>query len=187
MNIPIKSGATPEGQWRHLNGLDGGHKFRAAQNDGLHLAPLASANGRMRRMFGQEPMFPFRLYQIPSWYRTTPSPTTDWLKFCIRGGLVFINWTAVTPTLTDGETSPDSETFPVSAGAGVNEVSATAGVAQFWFWLALTSTTAVVTSGASPPTWSSAAIPIGWVDTTDTPNKFAHVRQLVRTDLFTCL
>ena len=187
MNAPIKSGATLEGQWRNLNTLGAGHDLHAVRIQGQAVFPAASANGRMRRQFAQEPMFPFRMYRIPDWYRTSPDPATDWRKFCVRLGKVFVNWADVAVTGADDCTLADDESFPLTAGAGVNEVTVPDATAAYWFWLDITGSTVAVNSSATAPTWGPGAIPIGYIDTaTGSSQRIARCRQLLRTDLFTC-
>src|SRR5882724_10057582 len=39
--------------------------------------------------------FPFRIYHLPDYMRTAPKPMNDWLKFCVRGARVFVNWAEI--------------------------------------------------------------------------------------------
>ena len=179
---PLAAGEPVTKNWARINEEDADIGVLFAQV--AQIRRDLDANPPPRYSFGQ---FPFRIYQLPQHFRAAPDPSSDWLKFRVRGGAVFINWTQYAATGTDGETNPDADTFPDIPNAGGFEITATPGVTQFWFWLAITSTTAAVNSGASPPTWSAAAVPIGYVDTTDTTHQFAQVRQFVRTDFFTCV
>jgi len=179
MNLPakLKSGQSLGGQWRTINGQMDVLSFRAAQLEGAQHFPIASANGRMRQMFRPEPMFPFRIYQLPVWYRETPDPTTDWLKFSVRAGLIVPP--AGDPVLATGGDDEEfgyDESFPVddTTGAGVNEFTITADVAKYWFWVNLGS--AEISAGTSLP-GSNCGL-LGYVDTTDVTNKFAHIRQI---------
>lgn len=139
-------------------------------------------------MFANEPQHPFRIYQLPAWYRTTPDPTTDWLKFCVRGGSAFIGGAEVVVTGTDGELFPCDETFPLAAGAGVNEVTLTAGTAQWWFWIEVSAGAAAINHGSAAPTWDLGHIPVGFVDTaTYAAQKICHVRQYQMTDVWPIL
>lgn len=79
---------------------------------------------------------PFRIYQ-----------TTSWLKYKVTTGWFKPNGATIVPT--------DVET----------EITITSGVAEYWFWLEVTNTTASVASSATEPDWTINQIPIGWVDT----------------------
>ena len=179
MNPPalLKSGQSIGGSWRTINAQTNAQTFRAAQLDGVHHQPVASTNGRMRQMFRHEPMFPFRIYRLPVWYRTTPDPDTDWLKFSVRAGLIVPP--AGDPVLATGgddEAFGYDESFPVddTTGAGVNEFTVTAAAAKYWFWVNLGS--GEISAGTSLP-GSNCGL-LGYVDTTDVTNKLARIRQI---------
>lgn len=186
----LKSGAGLGVHWRSINAHGEGVRRGNIGLRGQQHAPVSAGNGRMRRMFAAENMFPFRLYRLPRWYRTAPDPT-DWLKFCVRAGRV-LWWDA---TGTDGyDQDPYDEKFPVVAGAGVNEVSITADVPQFWFWLEIDAgaPSAIVKYGADPtangwdafPEIDSDHLPIGYVDTeTRFAEKIPIVRQFLVADV----
>ena len=184
MAAPLKSGQSLNRQWRVVNQQAGAGQF--TRHEGINVQHTLA--GMRHPGIAKTPMFPFRLYRIPMWYRTSPDPATDWLKFCVRAGKVFINFAEFDATLTDGaDACPDGPYLPLESGAGVNEVAVASGTAKYWFWLAIDSTGAEVDHGATPPAWGTGYVPIGWVDTTNTTDKIAIVRQIVRTDLFTCI
>ena len=166
---PIRSGVSVARQWQTVNEHREGLRRDGTEMWGRQHFPAASANGRMRRMFRNDGMFPFRIYQLPGWYRSAPNPAADWLKVCVRAGLV--NNTLVT-TGTDGEAWGYDETFPVSAGAGVNEITLSANTTTY-LWL---DSTPSVQSGASWPGSFMAAL--GYVDTTQAVVLGARIRQI---------
>lgn len=171
------------GQWRTINGQTNALGFRSSQLDGVHHLPAASVNGRMRQMFRPEPMFPFRIYQLPEWYRETPDPETDWLKFCVRSGfIIHVNGAPVQATGGDDEAFGYDESFPVddTTGAGVGEFTATAGVAKYWFWVNLG--TGEIDAGETLPNSNYGLL--GYVDTTDEDHKSARIRQFQFGDIF---
>jgi hypothetical protein len=60
----------------------------------------------------------------------------------------------------------------------------TSGVAEYWFWLEVTNTTAVVTASATEPTWTINKVLIGWVDTdTDSASFIATPYQFLLTNV----
>jgi len=136
--------------------------------------------GRTITSFGH---FPFRIYSLPTQLRTIKDPATDWLKFCVRSGYAPVAGVPTLATNGDGEAFGYDNTFPLDSGHGVNEVqlTLTAGVgeAQHWFWL--DTATNAITHGAALP--ASGVVPLGFVDTTDTANKMAYVRQIQYGDI----
>lgn len=173
---PLQMGESVTKNWTRINEQDVDLQQVLAQ-----LAQLRRDLGTKfptRKTFGH---FPFRIYRLPDHYRSSPDPDTDWLKFRVRGGKVWIDWVEYDATGTDGAADPDDDTI-LDAG----DVAVTSGVARYWFWLDISSGSVAVNHGASAPTWSPAHVPIGYVDTTNTTAQIAIVRQIVRTDLFTC-
>jgi hypothetical protein len=166
----LKSGQGFSGHWRNINSQGAGIYEGNTQMWGRQHFPAQSANGRMRRTFGRERMFPFRIYQLPEWFRSAPNPAVDWLKFCVRGGNVLY----FDATGTDGyNADPYAEYFPTASGAGVGEVALTAGK-QTWFWLSINLGTpaAVMQCGYSGQTVSGNTgdpIALGWTNFPD-PN-----------------
>jgi hypothetical protein len=111
---------------------------------------------------------PFLIYQIPDHYRDSLAGT-EWRKFRIRGGIIFVNGTLVNVTGTDGtHDDPFAESYP----AGSFDILADDAVPKFWFWIEITdptgTPTAAIQSSATAPTWDSTHIPIAWVNTETT-------------------
>lgn len=179
---PLQRGDPVTANWTRVNELDA--DLLTLQDQIAQLRREVAANRSPRASLNH---FPFRIYALPDYLRTAADLANDWRKVCVRGGTVFVDWVAVTATGTDGETFPDQDSFPLTAGHSTNEILCPLNVAQYWIWLEITATTAVVNHGAAAPVWSSAIVPLGWVDTTAVADQMAHVRQLVRTDFFTCL
>ena len=98
---------------------------------------------------------PFQLYQSGTWLQW--KVTTGWFK-------------PAGPTIvpTDVET----------------QFTLTSGEAEYWFWLEVTNTTAVVTASATEPTWTINQVLIGWVDTdTDSASSIATPYQFLLTNV----
>ncbi len=165
----LRSGEPVARQWQTLNSLDASGASTDQRAQMVQAFPFGGSNGRMRKQQGRDPLFPFRIYQTPSWYLAAPDPSTDWLNFVVRGGLY--NGTAA--TLTDGESFPYDETFPVTSGLGTGVITVPSGVSQFWFWC---TTAGAIGSGTALPGLGETQI--GWVDTTDTTNCIPHIRQI---------
>lgn len=116
-------------------------------------------------------------------------PATDWLKYRVRSGMVG----DLDVDGTDESDFPDSPDIPLDDLS--DEITASSGVAQYFFWIELSDPssvkTATIKSGEDPNTsgWTDYPdtdgrfILIGWVDTTDTTNKQGKVRQILRTDI----
>jgi len=187
----LLSGDPVGAHWRFINRQGHRVKFGADQTQTLQQFPTAATNGRLRKLMAREPMFPFRIYQLPGQYRDTLDPSSDWLKICVRAGRVL--WFDATGT--DGQNDdPDSETFPVSSGVGVGEITCTSNVPKFWIWLEIDfgAPSAVVKSGSDPTTngWTAFPmidanhLPIGFIDTqTNLASKILVIRQLLRADV----
>ena len=167
---PLQIGESVTKNWARINEQDVDLQHVLAQ-----LAQIQRENAArpVGTGFGH---FPFRIYRAPD-----HSGGSDWLSFRVRGGKVWIDWVEYDATGTDGAADPDENTYPLTG-----DVAVTSGVARYWFWLDISSGSVAVNHGASAPTWSSAHVPIGYVDTTNTTAQIAIVRQIVRTDLFTC-
>lgn len=98
---------------------------------------------------------PFSIYQ-----------SDTWLKFKVRTGYVIQTGEPIVPTAVE------------------TEFTITTGVAEYWFYLDLTSTPEVKTS-ATTLTWSSSLIPIGWVDTdTYSADSRSVITQFLRDHVF---
>ncbi len=131
---------------------------------------------------------PFKIYNIPNVCVAVPDPSTDWLKFRVRNGLVG----NVVVDGTDGVDDPYSDEVPTD---GTGDISVTSGVDKFFFWIELSKPsdvpTATIKYGADPSTngWADYLatdgrfILIGWVDTTDTTNKQGKARQILCSDI----
>jgi hypothetical protein len=128
------------------------------------------------------PSHPFEIYVYPPELRPSPA-AEDWRTVRVRAGTVFVDWQEVTVTGTDGLTNPDNPELSTSG-----DIVCTAATAKYWLWLQLAASTASVQHGATPPTWDSSHIPLGWVDTqTYSADSRVVIRQFIRTDLFACL
>ncbi|HXT10845.1 MAG TPA: hypothetical protein VN873_04715 [Candidatus Angelobacter sp.] len=163
---------------RALGGLRGGNRMVAdllsvLKNTGFTVLPNPH---------------PFKIYSIPPALRPTSDPATDWLKFRIRAGMVG----DMDVNGTDEQNPPDSPDIPLDDLS--DEILATAGLDQFFFWIELSSpggvNTATIKSGDPNtngwddyPDTDGRFILIGWIDTTDTTNKQVKVRQIQRTDI----
>lgn len=149
-------------------------------------------------------LFPFAIYQIPSFLRVTPDPATDWLKFRIRAGRVME--TNADGTDSDFDATPDSDPDSEYIPLGDGDINVPTGTAKFWFWLEIGdddgTTTAIVRYGPDPtaesysdewetdnpwdiaPRPDGSHVPIGWVDTlTNQASRTPIVRQYLRSDL----
>lgn len=138
-------------------------------------------------------LHPFALYRLPIRLRASPDPTTDWRKFRVRAGRCF--GVLVTGTGMDDVTNPDSEEY-----GAATDIEIPSGQAKHFFWVQYDAgaNTAALHHGIDPSAggwtdWddedhlpaSSTHFLIGWVDTsTDAATKVAHVRQLIRADIF---
>lgn len=125
---------------------------------------------------------PFLLYQLPDHYRDA-ADASDWRKFRVRGGYIFVNGTLVAVTGTDEtEADPYAESYP----AGDYDITADDDVEKYWVWIEITDPTgtpsAAIEHSATPVTWDSTHIPIGWVNTQTAG--VAALRPLLN-DLFT--
>ena len=96
---------------------------------------------------------PFQIYQ-----------STSWLKYKVTTGKVIATGDPITPTNVEAE------------------ITITSGVARYWFYLEMTSTTAEVKTSATTLTWSNTLIPIGWVDTSVT--NVGTINQFLRDHVF---
>jgi hypothetical protein len=85
---------------------------------------------------GRDPETPFLIYR-----------GSTWLKFKVATGFVITTGDPFIPADVD------------------TEITITDGVARYWFYLDITSTTASVESSATTPTWDINKVPLGWVDT----------------------
>ena len=108
---------------------------------------------------------PFLIYQLPDHYRDT-TEASDWRKFRVRGGYIFVNGTLVAVTGTDGaEADPFEESYP----SGAFDITADDAVPKYWVWIEITDPTGTPTASiehsATPVTWDSTHIPIAWVNT----------------------
>lgn len=94
-------------------------------------------DAQRRQIYAGGRALPFQIYQ-----------TSTWLKYKVTTGKFKPSGAIIVPT--------DVET----------EFTITSGVAEYWFWLELTNTTAVVNASATGPSeWTINQIPIGSVDT----------------------
>jgi hypothetical protein len=175
--------------WQHINRAND-TAADALRGLGAHRADVA--RGRLRPPDITFPFHPFRIYQLPPLWRTTPDDGTNWLKFRVRGGSILIDKASATvATGTDGCADPDGPTYP-----DVADISATVNVAKYWFWLELSvvagALAAVVKSAADPttngwtawPAFDGLHLTIGYVDTTATDTKIPVIRQYLRSDVY---
>ena len=139
---------------------------------------------------------PFKIYPSPHNPAATDS-VADWRTFRVHMGtfnLILVDGTDGMTSLTNYVINPDEidKSPPYSAGLDFVVPDTTAA---FYVWIDITSPSApVIDQGATPPTggWTTSSgwndgnyVLIGWIDTnSDTAIKTAHVRQIVRTDLF---
>lgn len=93
-------------------------------------------DAQRRQIYEGGEVNPFRIYK-----------GSTWLKYKVSTGFVITTGDVITPTNID------------------TEITITTGVARYWFYLDITTTTAAVASSATTPTWDASKIPIGWVDT----------------------
>lgn len=150
-------------------------------------------------------MYPFKIYNIPSIYRTSSS-LNDWRTFNIRNGYVLTKYVS-TGSLssvwgTDGVPYPDQAYYPQPIGKGDIVVPENEG--QYWFWIEElmppdpVSGSYIIRHGNDPKTISSGNpqpwenfpsssekhTMIGYVDTkTSASIYYPYVRQMLRTDV----
>jgi hypothetical protein len=106
-----------------------------------------------------------------------------WRTARVRLGKCFVDWTEATVTGTD-DADPDLDDFSTTTTA---DIEIPASDPEHWIWLEVSGGSASIEHAATAPTWSSTVIPIGYVDTdTYSASNRARVRQLLRTDVFTC-
>ena len=92
---------------------------------------------------------PFQIYQ-----------SVSWLKFKVTTGMVLTGTTGTIVTPNYVET----------------EFTLTGGVAEYWFYISLSASPAIVKS-ATQPTWDETMIPIGFVDTSNTTTEVSTITQ----------
>lgn len=174
---PIRSGQPIARAFRSVNAI--GSQLASAQTEIINLRHATTASGS--RVIGADAHHPFQIYQIPGAYRETPD-ATDWRKVQVRTGAVFSGGTEIEVTGTDGVADPDSEVV----GQPATDILCDADTAKYWFWVAISGTTASVDSGATAPAWDSSHIPIGYVDTlTHAADHQVIIRQMLRGDVLT--
>lgn len=154
-------------------------------------------------------MFPFKIYSIPSHYKTNPTASIDWRTFGVHGGCVLTKFVSTGSYVfgTDQVKYPDLVTYPFPIG--YNNIEVPLNCSQYWFWIEeLTSSLPVTGSyilrhgpnptvssnvsgtGSNPNPWttfpsaSSHYLPIGYVDTlTSASSYYPYIRQYLRTDV----
>lgn len=154
-------------------------------------------------------MFPFKIYSIPSHFKTSPTASVDWRTFCVHGGYVLTTLVSTGSYVfgTDQVKYPDLVTYPFPIG--YNSIEVPLSCSQYWFWIEeLTSSLPVTGSyvlrhainpkvssnvsgtGSNPNPWttfpsaSAQYIPIGYVDTlTSASIYYPYIRQFLRTDV----
>jgi hypothetical protein len=97
----------------------------------------------------------------------TISQSTDWLTYKVSTGLVVLSGDPITPTQVDVD------------------LTITAGVEHYWFYIDIGTTTAEVKTSATTLAWGCNKIPLGWVDTlTNQATTTAKIYQLQRDHIF---
>lgn len=155
-------------------------------------------------------LHPFKIYQLPLGFRTTPDPTTDWRKYRVRGGSVFLDDAIGYPaTNTDGH-NLDVDSSSVSEDdctdiliPNITAWSLETSLYYFWLEIEFASDTWSVTlrSGSDPATLNETSNPkpwttfpasdphriliglLSWQDQAAVNSHLPDVRQFVRTDL----
>ena len=93
--------------------------------------------------------------------------SSTWLKFQVGDGRVITTGEPIEPTNID------------------TDITITAGVEFYWIYLAITTTTAAVTSSASTPAWAISLVPIGWVDTlTNEADEVSTIYQFIHDNVY---
>lgn len=123
---------------------------------GVTNAAPAGALARLREVGRDHQPQPFRIYGGDTW-----------LEFKVAAGYLVLTGDPIVPTDLD------------------TAFTLTAGVARYWFYLEISSGTAVVKKSSTTLAWSGSLIPLGWVDTTTgSPTVRPDVEQLVHDHIF---
>lgn len=179
----IKAGDNLKKAWPKTNALITLLELFAVQLAALQEAVTALRQSRVHRR-----LYPFCIYELPWDYRSSPG-ADDWRKVRVRAGTIFINGQEVAVTGTDLAEDPyDGDLGDISDFSA--DILCDAATEKYWFWIVITDPTgtpaAAIAHGATPPTWDTTHIPIGWVDTdTDSATKELAKRQFITSDLFT--